>query len=225
LLVPFILGLLIILFNLVVRFDLLMKEEDNESKKYLFIFLFMAIPFVYQSMFYNHVEDRYLMNAFPAFFIAVSIGLMGIKDFVNKYSKPLSVLVVIAFLLGGAYYQINLANTSIKAKVTSYQEVKEVGILIKENSNISAVVMTMSLPQISYYAERETIVIPENQSDFETQIKKDKPTFLIVSIFERHPTWVYTYVQAHSELFTPIQIYYQTVNGQQQPVLILYKFI
>ena len=226
LLVPFILGMLIILFNLVVRFDLIMKEESNEAKKYLFIFLFMTIPFMYQSIFYNHVEDRYLMNAFPAFFIALSLGLVGIKDFIKKYSKPIAIIIFAAILLGGAYYQLNLANTSIKAKVTSYQEVKDAGILIKENSNSSAVVMTMSLPQISYYAERKAVVIPENQTDFENEIKTNKPDFLIISVFERHPTWAnYTYPREHNNTLMPIKAYYQTVQGQQYPVLVIYKFI
>lgn len=219
----FLFGLVLFVFELFIGFDLILKNEDNKQTKYLFIFLLGIIPFIFQAIFYNHFEDRYLMNAFPSFFLILSIGLTKIEEKLKKYHKYLGIFIIFLLLGIGAYQQIIHANLIIESKKTSYLEVKQAGEWLKENSKASDIIFSASVPQHTYYAEREVynFVHPGvNESEFEEKINELKPNFLVLSIFEPHAQWTYEYPQKHPDLLIPVKVY----EKNQQPVLIVYRF-
>ena len=112
-------------------------------------------------------------------------------------------------------------------KANSFLEVKLSGEWIKQNSDISDVVVSASRPQTAYYSERNTHPVDlryyENYSDGEegfTRFLKDyQPRYLILSVFEPHPEWAFAYPQKHNESIYPIQAY----PPGQQPTLIIYE--
>ncbi len=216
-------SVIIFLFELFLSFDMIIKRKDTSRDKYLFLFLLAFVPFIFQAMFYHHTEDRYLMNAFPAFFLILSIGLVKIAEKLKKYKKYLGLFFILLILAVGAFQQITQANAIIESKINSYQEVKDSAIWIKENSNTTAIVFSASVPQTTYYAERETynfLTEDINQSYFEQKMYDLKPTFLVLSVFEPHSQWIYTYPEKHPNLLIPVKAY----NQNDQPVLIVYQF-
>ena len=171
------------------------------------------------------MEPRYLLMIFPALFIISSVGLVKIEKIIEKYNKkfiPLAVILLI--LLFGAYYQINQTKASISSKVTSYKDVKDSGLWLKENTEKDAVIFSQSEPQDSYYAERRIYGFMgpnSNQSYFEEKVEEIRPDYLVISIFEPHAQWAYNFPQEHPELLTPLVGF--PVNNPQ-PSLIIYKF-
>lgn len=220
LLVLFIFGALLIIFNTFIGFDMIIKRKTNSYDKYLFVLLLALVPFIFQAMLYNHAEDRYLTNAFPAFFLFLSLGLTKIEGWLKKYNKYLGIAVIVILLSVGGYQQLAYGNAIITNKATSYYEVEQGALWMKANSNSSAVILSRSVPQTTYYGEREVLNIPDNQTDFEKLIRDSNPTFLELSLFEPHPDWIYSYPQNHTNLLTPVQEYSQG----QQPILIIYRF-
>jgi 4-amino-4-deoxy-L-arabinose transferase-like glycosyltransferase len=221
LLLVFIFSVVLFLFNLALYFDLVLKRES--FKNYFFVFLLAAVPFIFQSIFYDYIEDRYLMNAFPAFFMILSLGLMQISSWLKKYQKYLGAIVIVAFLLVGGYQQITYGNQIITSKISSYMEVKEAGIWIKQNSNPGDIIFSASVPQLTYYAERPTynFVSPNiNISNFEKEVSLLKPKYLVLSIYEPHADWAYAYPAQHNDTLVPVQGYQQN----NQPVLVIYQF-
>ncbi len=217
----FVFGFLFCLFNLFIRIGF--AKKNPEERKYLFLLLLALVPFLFQALAYNHVEDRYLMNAFPAFFIMLASGLVQIGTWINHYKKHLGTFIIIILLAFGAYSQITYGNLIITNKATSYQEVKDSALLIKANSKPTDIIFTVSVPQTTYYAEREVysdISEGSNQSSFEKKVKELKPAFLVLSLFETYAPWIYSYPQNHTDLLTPVKAYGQG----NQPVLIVYKF-
>ena len=104
----------------------------------------------------------------------------------------------------------------IEGKKTSYWQVKEAGLWMKENSNLSDVMISNSIPQIQYYSERNTYMA-KNISHLESL----KPKYIMVSVFERSADWFYSY---------PEEKNLKIVNGyfadeqKTQPVLIIYEY-
>ena len=192
-LVLFLLGLLVLLFYVFVSFDLIIKNNED-NRKYFFILILALVPFVYQATLYHYVEDRYLMNAFPAFFIILALGLSKIGDWLNKYYKHLGAFVITLLLLVGAYQQITYGQIIIDSRITSYTPVKDSALWIKENSLPTDSVISASVPQMSYYSEREVFNIPQTQQELEKIINGHKPKFLMLSIFElgAHPAWLFS---------------------------------
>jgi len=220
LLIPFVLGILLFFMNIFIGFDLILKNQDNENKKLFFLLCWFIVPFIYHTYTGDHVELRYLMMAFPPFFIILSQGLIKIEDWTKKYSKNLGIIILLAFLLLGAYYQINTAGKSISQSSTSYIEVKQAAEFMKQNSNPDAIIFSVSIPQTSYYAERKTLDVPVNESDFEENITKLKPAFFEISGYEQYPQWAFDYPQRHNQTLIPVKVY----NRGENPILVVYAF-
>ena len=108
-------------------------------------------------------------------------------------------------------------------KKTSYIEIEQAGIWIKQNSNPGDLIITESKPQNIYYSDRDSINFEEvnkTGGTFEEGIQKLKPKYLILSLIERSSDWAYLYPQNNSQLI-PVYAY---PENSQQPVLIIYQF-
>ena len=224
LLIPFLFGLLLLFFDIALRIDLIWKKRSSQMTKYLFIFLWVAVPFLFHALIGDHMESRYLLSILPAFFIILSNGLIKIKELTLRYGKNIGILILIIFLLSGAYYQIKQANQTISAKSASYLEVMQSGIWLKANTPKDAIIFSESWPQHTYYSERKVYAFMSphlNESYFEEKVKEIKPDYLVLSIFEQHAQWAYTYPQKHNDTLIPVQAYPAQTN---QPTLIIYKF-
>jgi hypothetical protein len=219
LLIPFLLGLLIFLSDIFIRLDLIWKD-NLKLKKNLFLFFWIIVPFLFHSIVIGHMEPRYLIMAFPPFFIILSQGLLKIKDIAEKYQKQLGLILIVLILILGSFYQLNRASSIIQNKKESYMEVKRAGLWIKENSSPGDVILSMSIFQNMYYSERKTLRIPQNQTEFHEMVDELKPEYYVVSIFENHPSWTYSYPEETPSLF-PVKVY----KKQNKPVLIIYKFL
>lgn len=220
--IPF---LLIFLFGLIffldifLGWDILFKENGEELRKKLFLLLWIIIPLLFFGVTTSksYMEDRYLMNIFPAVFMIISTGLLKIYNYTKKYNKGFALIIIILILLAGTNYQLSYANNMINFKKDSYSQVRDSALWMKENLKENEIFMTQSVPQSMYYSERECYGYGKEDL-FKKQLKELKPKYLIVSVFEQHPEWAYKYPEQLN--LTPIKIY---MLDQDKPALIIYK--
>ncbi len=220
-LIFFILGLFS-MYGLILGFDVLIKGEDIKLKRNLFLFLIFLIPIITVSFSISHnFEDRYIFNSLPAIFIVSSAFIMRSYEFIKKKNKIVAVLFLILLLAIIAYSQMGHADSLIKNKKDSYSQVKQAGLWLKQNSEKSDIIITNSLPQISYYSERKVMVIPLEKENLTSLISSNPNIkFYLVSAFEGHQEWMYSFPQEHN--FTVVQAYFVDASGTQ-PILIIYK--
>lgn len=222
LLIVFIIGFFSI-YKLILGFDILIKNKNPELKKQFFLLLLILIPLVITSFSVNFPEDRYLITIFPIAFIISGTVIPKMYTFIKRKNKFLALILIIALLGGILFLQYQASDSLIRTKKDSYLQVKQASLWIKEHSDKSAKVFTISWPQNIYYSERKTYVPSNNQSEFEQQIKDIKPDFLVLSIYEKYYDWAYAYPQEHPDEFEVVQVYYLD-SQRQQPSLIIYKF-
>ncbi|MEM3394131.1 MAG: hypothetical protein QXY79_03695 [Candidatus Methanomethylicia archaeon] len=165
----------------------------------------------------------------PGMLVFTSKGIVSFSEFIKKKTKikNLSFILIFIILILGMLPQITYTNNIIKIKLNSYQQVKDAGLWIKENSNPDDIIFSISHSQITYYSERKVISYSniKNESEFENLIKNYKPKYLIISIFEKHPDFIYNYPLNHNETLIPIKVYTIKTQYEEQPALIIYKFI
>jgi len=222
LLIIFIIGLFS-MYKLILGFDILIKNKDPELKKQFFLLLLIIIPIIISAPSITTPEDRYIIAIFPAAFILSGAVILKIYNLIAKKTKILAIILIIALIVWILFSHYQASNTLIDSKKDSYLQVKQASLWIKEHSNKSATVFTISWPQNIYYSERKTYVPSNNESEFEQQLKDIKPDFFVISLYEKYYDWAYSYPQEHPDKFEVAQVYYLDVQ-KQQPSLIIYRY-
>ncbi|HLC86281.1 MAG TPA: glycosyltransferase family 39 protein [Candidatus Nanoarchaeia archaeon] len=217
--VLFIIGL-ITLINLFLGYDLLRKEESKNLRADLFNLLILVVTLAFFIFYLRIAEDRWvILVAVPMFFF-IGKGIFYCLKYFSGLSKNVTFFIILFVLLLGAYSQLTLAHAMIMQKSSSYSEVKDAALWMKTNSNNTDIIVTASEPQTVYYSERKVIGWGSDEKQLEKDIDTYKPKFMVLSVFERHPDWVYKFPEVHKDNFIPIMTY---KDKNDQLLLIIYE--
>ena len=223
LLVAFIIGALYFFANLFIGADKIFK--DKEIQKKFFIFVWIIFPMLVLGWINaGAIEERYIIPIFPFLFLIAAIPFIKLEELSVKHLKMkqgVTLILVFLILLGTTIPGIIWANNLIDNKKTSYLQVEQSALWIKANSNPSDIVLSNSIPYMTYYAERTCYGIDPNETVFEQNITNIHPKFLMLSIFEPHQPWMYLYPQNHTDTLKPVQAFYLN----QQPAVVVYEFV
>jgi len=206
-------------YRLVIGFDVLIKGDNKDLKRDLYLLLIFIIPMITVSIFIGHNEDRYILNAFPAFFTMMGCFFFAIYDFlVKKKLKVLAIIFIVVVLCFFTYAQLTTADSLIKGKIGSYKEIKDAGIWLKKNSLPSDIIATKSAAQIKLYSDRETMFLPETEEEFEKNLSNNSNIkYYVISRYEQSQNWTYAYPPKKN--LTAVQGYML----DNQPMVIIYK--
>ncbi len=225
-LIIFLIGFAILLLNLILGFDIIVKQKSKKLNKQLFTFLWILVPmliFIYIG--YNRgaaaVEPRYILPIFPAVFLIIGDTLTKAYDKFKKYHKGALISIIVILILIGGFYQLNTADNLIKGKANGYLELKKAGLWIKENSEKDETVISSAVPQLTYYSERANYGWgPEEElmQKFEDLNTK----YMVLTIWEKSPDWAYEYPRKHNDVINVAQAYFLD-QEQKNPALAIYE--
>lgn len=210
----FIIGLIYFFGDLFIGIDKIKKDPLLQNKLFILLWiisLFFLMGYIAARANAPYVEQRYMTAALP-FLLLIALSPFSLAEKIIQKNPKINpkllqwiIIIIIAILMVS---NIALANSLIEGKKTSYYGVKQVGELLKENSNPEDIIMSTSLPQITYYSERSTFPYDirdygirqqdeelSNYSDGEKGFMEflldKKPRFLMTSfIFETYPEWI-----------------------------------
>jgi len=212
------------LSKLFLCFDIFWKQQDKRFNADFFVLLWIIIQLFIYIIVIRSANDRWLLMMMPALFFLVAKGFYITEKYLRKHSKYLAVFIIIALILLGGFYQLKHNHQLIEVKKNTYKEIKLAGEWLKENTPKDTKVITASIVQNQYYSERQSygfyVNSTHNKTLFEEKVKKLKPDYLIVHVFEPGftPEWAYTYPQEKN---------LQSIIGfpnNEQPLLVIYKF-
>lgn len=215
-------GLCLGLFALM-GLDIILKDKSKLSPDLLSLIVMLVVAAFY--IFYiRGAEDRWVFLWIPFLFLYAGQALMFIYKKLAAYHLYLALLVIAGLLAFGMYSQVSHAHALILTKKDSYSPVKVGALWIKENSHPGDLVITQSQTQAAYYAERpiQHISAFSNASDFETYVTTTRPRFLEVSLFEYHPPWIFSWIDAHQDRLVPVKALYSD-EQKQNAVLAIYE--
>ncbi len=214
----FIVGLI---YALTFLLGLDMLKKDKSIKRNFLMILWLVIPLIYFGFFVNHFEDRYIFMIFPAFFYLASNAVFKISGTIKKYNTNAPLIFITVILLLGFYTLTSHSASIISSRATSFTDLRQAGKWIKENSAPDDVVYSSGTPQNVYYSERSTLPYPENQEEFEQEIRENNPKYMIITMLEKSPDWVYSWPQQNNESLK-LAKFYQRDN---QISTVIYEFI
>jgi len=236
----FIIGLIILGFNLLLYLDLVIFQKDKSKNNFLFILISLIIPLAYFVFGIRNIDARYLLMIFP---IMAAVSGYGIKYLLEKISsnKNFFYAILIIIILIISFMSIKSSNQFIKVKYGSYGELQQVGEWLKQNTPKNTKIITASIVQVYYYSERQTDGFGYSdeiwtsctdypnmnetcsrltEESFNRKVSEENFDYLIIHGFEPAftPIWAYDYGQRHN--LTVANVFYR----DNQPSLILYKF-
>jgi len=214
----FLIGLAIILFELVVGYNFIIK--NTKLRNYLLLLLtFVAIYSFF--IFYLRVgEDRYFLITSLPLFCFTAFGIDYISKFIKKYNKYTAILFILIILFIGVYSQIEQADNIIKLKKQSYLEVKQGMEWLKENSQEDAVFAGGGGigPYTIYYTERTSFDAPANYSE---SSEIEEADYLIVHGFTPQAEYINQYLEENQDKWIPMKVFFID-QEQKQPIFIIY---
>ncbi len=191
----FVAGLALILFKIIVSFDLMLKEEKRRLNPELFsLIVLIVVTSFYVFYIQGVIEDRWMFLAAPFIFIFAGYGALEIISKLGVKSNSAKAFIILIILAIFFYYQLSHTNALIENKMPSYKEVKEAALWIKDNSDKSDSIVSASYTQMTTYAERKVYpYMPRfpNAPAFTEFLKQEKPKYMTLSIFEGHPDYAF----------------------------------
>ncbi len=222
LLIIFLLGLLLIIWEILIGFDNISKIKRIRSN--LFGFLTIFAVFFFHIFIIRAAEDRYLMTAMPFVFIFIGLALLEIYNFIQNYSKNIAILLIVFILFFGAYSQISFGKALVDSKKESYSQMKEAFLWIKDNTAQNTIIGGDGIdPYVIFYSERIPAADRENES-IQDYVKRID--YMVLHRFEHQTSELVEYVNANSAgdkaLFTPVKAVFFD-KTQTEPAILIYK--
>ena|SRR3989338_5244890 len=217
----FLIGSATALWRIGLTYDLIKKEKNRrlDSDIFSFTVLFAAAVF-YIFYIQGFIEDRWVFLIVPFVFYFSSKGLFKILSIVKfdiKGAKAFVVLIIFALFF---FVQLNHASTLIESKIPSYAPVKDSALWIKSHSEAADKVVSASYTQMTSYSERRTYAFSwyKNESDFTEFLKKEKPKYLMFSIWEasNHPSWAFQFGKQNEITIVSMPYLNSTIYINQQ---------
>ena len=153
-------GILILILNAIISFGYIKKMKTNTRAD-----IFNIITIIITLAFFIFVlrtpdgigESRWYFPLLLGAFVCISRASLIIVDYIKKYNKHLTIGILILIIVFGGYYQIKQADGIIKEKINSFEGIRQASIYIKENSNENDIIVSVAVPQVIYYAERNVV--------------------------------------------------------------------
>ena len=229
-LVLFILGFALLLFELVIGFDLLWKNKEKKLKANLLLVLMFLVPFLYiVSLGYGaYIEERYLFLMYPFMFIIGAKALVTIADFIKKYSKRVALIVVIVVIAMGMYQNITYGDDMIMNKKKSFLQVQQAAEWVNERSEKDDLIFVHhTQAEFQYAANRRVEGVPGfTEEELLDEIRTKRPKFLVMNIYvnvEQKDMWKITYPFLKQDVFKE-EIRYEPYLDKEKKIPIVTVF-
>lgn len=220
-----------LIFELVIGFDLLFKNKEKQLRSNLLLLLAFIVPFLYiVSIGYGvYIEERYLFLMYPLMFIIGGKGLYMLFERTKKYNKPIAIAVLVIFLTMGLYQNITHADDIIKNKKTSFIQVKQAGEWMNQNSDPNDLVYAFHThAELQYAADRRVKGIPGNTpQELLEKIREEKPKFVVVNIFaniDPASEWKISFPYMNPQIFKLERSYGPFIDKEKKlPILSIFS--
>src|SRR3989344_3854636 len=212
----FIFGLIIILFELIVGFNYIFK---NERMKGSLLLIFILVAYFSFFIFYlRSADDRYFLPAALTMCIFAGVGIDWIYSFLKKYNQIIAVVVLFVILFFGAQAQLKQTDNIIKGKIDSFSQIKDGLLWLKQNTPANSDIVAIGLdPYAIYYADINiTSYVTENDTE-----RIEKADYLVLHAFPP-PNFLQSFVQQNQSNWQPINAFYFDKQNQQ-PAFVIFK--
>jgi len=151
-------------------------------------------------------EVRFLIHLLPFMIITALLGMSISLNTLFRSKKATTIgLTILTIIVILENLPIGLA--SVQKVSDSYNDVRLAGEFLKEYPGER--IMCNSVPQMTYYSEKEVFAFPQNETGFYEQFTNY--SYVIISSYESHPDYA---MGLNDSLLVPIKAYPEPQNAR-----------
>lgn len=211
----FLIGIVVMVIQLALGFGLVSKVKKLSS--HVFVLSLLVLNTAFLIFYIRYAEDRYMFECFLSILLITAYSIDAAYLYLKKYHKQLAFIIVIVLLAGGSYTQYTYGGPIINSKISSFYQMKQAFLWIKDNTPKDAVIFGWGHDAYSiYYSERYPIKFEEAKNGTEFD-------YVVVHGFVSQPQDFLGYVDSINENLTVVHAEFFDAQGQQ-PAVIIYKY-
>ncbi len=225
------LGIALVLFRVFVVPELILKKATSQNKgTFIFLWLIFGWLFFGWLNYGEYMDERYYFIFYPAMFLFVAFALDRSALFLNKKSKTFSVIFLTLILFIAFASHIPYSSNIIKAKSSSFIELRQAGEFIRANTPEDAVIIIgEDYAELTYYTERRanTDGTLDNKTDLLNKINSLKAEYLVIPLYyylslHHSPghVEVINFLFSDRKKFTPVATFGPTIDKKGQLPLV-----
>jgi 4-amino-4-deoxy-L-arabinose transferase-like glycosyltransferase len=220
----FLFGLIYVLADLLLGFDLIFKKEYPRLRFYILAITWILLPLVVFGFSRSYVEQRDAIVFSVFMFSIIGLGITKLYELIKKYNRVIAFILVISLLMLGTYSQLTYGYNLIRLKKDSYLPVRDASLWISQQANKQDdTIISKALPQVTYYSELSAKDIPEKEEDMLKTILENNAKYFINSNFEPYwliPEWSFTWGQRNPEFAKPVWAWFDNPEQPRQFVVV-----
>lgn len=222
-------GFIFIIYKMLLLWDKVpAKKTEANNGFFVFIWLILTMVFFWYLNYGQYIEERYFFIFYPAMFILAANLVVSLYEFGKKYSKYITLAVIVVVLAFAAYQNISNANQIIANKKDSFSQAKEAGLWLKENTPLDErVIVSQEHAEIQYYAERNLVGLEEMNTSkkIDDYILNNNAGHAAYVIF--YPQFVRDWELQYffgSQQFRPVKYYTPFLDKEQRlPIVTIFE--
>ncbi len=217
------LGAILVLLGITYAF---IKKDDNA----ITLALTLLLPLLIMTFLFTYKEDRFIIFLLPVAFILAG-RLLGdaanaLADAASGKAKAgfwtgVSCLLIL-FLLGASYGNLDQCWALYKSKQPSYAQVQEAAYFIRNITNPGEWVMASGHPQVGAYSGRPTLGLDPNYTTFLSQAAVLNSTVYLTSLLEVYAPLVTVFSALQNGTALPDNTYYHLFSDTDKYEVVKY---
>lgn len=208
-------GICLVVYSFLLYEKIFIKNSSQNKNFFLVLWLVLGLLFFGWNNYGAYMDERYYFVFYPVLFLFAGYALNYIYNKTKTKTKIAGILILILLSLF-AYQQIYHTNQTVEIKLDSFNQLKDAGLFVKENTLSSEnFVVNEEMAELVYYAERNTNRegTISNLTHLNLILTKNKPSYLVFSNFyylssnSKEHIDVLNFVFMNRTLFTPVKVF------------------
>jgi hypothetical protein len=168
----------------------LVRGESPVLANKLFVFLWLIGTLAFFGTIVVAFQDRYMILTLPAIFWTIGLATAELAAGARRIHHLAPWAIVGAILVAGGIQFLPDGDMAFRSGVQSQSALRDAAAWIKDRTSAPDTLMSLSVPQLTYYTERATYRLPTQRDDYEIALKRHQTRFVVLTKFERHPAWI-----------------------------------
>jgi hypothetical protein len=168
----------------------LLRGDSQILADRFFVFLWFFGTLLFFGAVVVGFQDRYFILALPAVFWTIGLATAQLAAWWRRVHPLVPWAIAGGVIVAAGIHFLPQGDRLITSGLQGQAPLRDAAMWIKDRTSVDDTLMSVSVAQLTYYTERATYRLPRERPDFDLALKRHRPRFVVLTLYERHPPWI-----------------------------------